>query len=95
MRHYAGMGVAVKNRIEKRGLFAVDDRPSREQRRKSLVDELASLCAQAYGILLSSAMSPMSNEESADYRRCRKRIGQICEILETVESGRFPESSSA
>jgi len=67
----------------------------REQRRKSLVDELASLCAQAYGILFASSIRPMSNEESADYRRCRERIGQICEILETVEPRRFPESSSA
>jgi hypothetical protein len=95
MRHHAGMGVAVKNRIEKRGLFAVDDRPSREQRRKTLVDELASLCTQAYGILLSSSISPMSKDDSADYRRCRERIGQICEILESVEGRRFPESSSA
>ena len=84
------MGVAVKNRIEKRGLFAVDDRPSREQRRKSLVDELASLCAQAYGILLSSNISPMSNQESADYRRCRERMGQICEILENGRGQAFP-----
>jgi hypothetical protein len=95
MRHHAGMSASVKNRIEERELFAVEDRPSREQRRKGLVDELASLCTQAYGILLSSSTSPMSMKECAEYRRCRERIGEICETLETVEPMRFPESSSA
>jgi hypothetical protein len=58
-------------------------RPSPEAA-KELADELAGLSKQQSNALKIAAYINMSQEESDEYERRRKRIGELCELL-----GRF------